>query len=85
MVIHRGRPCLQKSLKTNTLRSGPIVDLSVAWLGDHVSSVTLNKNVTCCTHRDGRNVGESQILFLGDYDNYDSAGALVLEDGACLQ
>ena len=81
VVIHRGRPFLQKSLKTNTLRSGPIVDLCRAWLGDHVNSVTLNKNVTCCAHRDGRNAGESQILFLGDYDNRDGAGSLELEDG----
>ena len=29
VTIHRGRPCSQKNLKTNTLRSGPIVDLLV--------------------------------------------------------
>ena len=42
--------------------------------------MTVNQNCTFCAHRDGRNVGESQILFFGDYDSSDGAGGLVLED-----
>ena len=38
---------------------------------------TVNKNVQCYPHKDARNVGETVVLFLGDY----SGGTLCLEDG----
>ena len=59
----RRRPFLRAAVLSNTLRSGPIVDLCREMLGDFVNAVTLNHNVTCAPHRDGRNVGESAILF----------------------
>ena len=74
-VWHGGRPFLSEAVLSNTLSSGPIVDLCREWLGGHVGRVTLNKDVTCAPHRDGRNGGPSQILFFGDY----TGGALVLE------
>ena len=39
--------------------------------------VTLNRNTVCQPHRDKKNVGESCIMFLGDFQG----GALLLEDG----
>ena len=39
--------------------------------------VTLNRNTVCKPHRDKKNVGESAIMFLGDFEG----GALLLEDG----
>ncbi len=39
--------------------------------------VTLNRNTVCRPHRDKKNVGESAIMFLGDFEG----GALLLEDG----
>ena len=39
--------------------------------------VTLNRNTVCQRHRDKKNVGESVIMFLGDFEG----GALLLEDG----
>ncbi len=40
--------------------------------------VTLNRNTVCQPHRDKNNVGESAILFLGDFQG----GALLLENGS---
>ena len=76
----RPRPFLRKAVLSNTLRSGPIVDLCREMLGDFVNSVTLNHNVTCAPHRDGRNLGESAILFFGDCTD----GELCIEDGRDL-
>ena len=39
--------------------------------------VTINRNTVCQPHKDKQNVGESCIMFLGDY----KGGALVLDDG----
>ena len=39
--------------------------------------LAVNHNVTCTPHRDGRNRGESRILFLGDF----VGGDLHFEDG----
>ena len=73
----RPRPYLRTAVLSNTLRSGPIVDLCREMLGDFVNAVTLNHQVTCAPHRDGRNVGESAILFFGEY----TGGELCIEDG----
>ena len=40
--------------------------------------VTLNRNTVCQPHRDKNNIGESAILFLGDFQG----GALLLENGS---
>ena len=39
--------------------------------------VTLNRNVCCAPHKDKKNVGETGIMYLGDFEG----GALLLEDG----
>ena len=62
----RPRPFLRTAVLSNTLRSGPILDLCREMLGDFVNSVTLNHNTTCAPHREGRNVGESAILFFSE-------------------
>ena len=71
------KPFLRVAVLSNTLCSGPIVDLCKEMLGDQINRVTLNHNVTCGAHRDGRNVGESQICFFGQY----VGGELCIEDG----
>ena len=43
--------------------------------------VTLNRNTVCQPHRDKKNVGQSAIMFLGDFEG----GALLLEDGCRLE
>ena len=40
--------------------------------------VTLNRNTVCQPHRDKKNVGESAIIFMGDFQG----GALLLENGS---
>ncbi len=39
--------------------------------------VTLNRNTVCQPHRDKKNIGDTAIMFLGDFEG----GALLLEDG----
>ena len=73
----RRRPFLRKAVLSNTLRSGPLVDLCREMLGNFDNVVKIYHNVTCAPHRDGRNVGESAILFFGDY----TGGELCREDG----
>ena len=77
------KPFLRTAILSNTLASGPIVDLCRQELGDDINRVTLNKNLTCEPHRDARsNIGMlSHIMFFGEYDSADGAGSLVLEDG----
>ena len=77
------KPFLRTAILSNTLSSGPIVDLCRQMLGDDINRATLNKNLTCEAHRDAKsNVGRlSHIIFFGEYDNSDGAGSLVLEDG----
>ena len=77
------KPFLRRAILSNTLSSGPIVDLCREMLGDDINRATLNKNLTCEAHRDARsNVGRlSHLIFFGEYDNSDGAGSLVLEDG----
>ena len=43
--------------------------------------VTLNRNTVCQPHRDKKNVGQSAIMFLGDFEG----GALLLEDGRRIE
>ena len=43
--------------------------------------VTLNRNTVCQPHRDKKNVGESCVICLGDFEG----GALLLEDGRCVE
>ena len=74
------KPFLRTAVLSNTLSSGPILDLCREMLGDHINRVTLNHQVTCGAHRDGRNVGESHIIFFGTYEG----GELCLEDGRVL-
>ena len=72
------KPFLRTAILSNTLSSGPIVDLCRQELGDHINRVTLNKNLTCKAHRDAKsNVGRlSHIIFFGEYDNAGGAGSL---------
>ena len=47
-------------------------------MGEHITHLTLNKDVCCSIHKDGRNAGtSSHITFFGDYEG----GELVLEEG----
>ena len=62
---------------SNTLRTGPILELCRSMLGQHITSVCLNHNVCCAPHRDSRNAGESYICYFGEF----SGGALCVEDG----
>ena len=39
--------------------------------------VTLNRNTVCQPHRDKKNIGDTAIMFFGDFEG----GALLLEDG----
>lgn len=72
-----------KPLLSNLLTKGALFDLVVSLLPpwypqtEGVLGVTINKNVQCYPHRDGNNLGESVILFLGDFEG----GWLHLEDG----
>ena len=47
--------------------------------GEHFT-ITINKDVTCYPHKDQGNVGDSAILFLGDF----KGGELLGEDGTVL-
>ena len=42
-----------------------------------IFGVTLNRNTVCQPHRDKKNVGDTAIMFLGDYEG----GAVLLGDG----
>ena len=48
------KPFLRTAILSNTLSSGPIVDLCRQMLGDDINRATLNKNLTCEAHRDAR-------------------------------
>ena len=47
--------------------------------GEHFT-ITVNKDVTCYPHKDQGNVGDSAILYLGDF----SGGEMQAEDGTVL-
>ena len=83
--IHKGKWSERRvkiPLFSNSISRGAIVDLVVSLLPpwfpvfEHIM-VTLNKNVECYPHRDKGNLGESVIMFLGEY----TGGELCLEDG----
>ncbi len=49
-----------------------------AWFGPgEFFGVTLNRNVCCAPHKYKNNVGETDIMYLGEFEG----GALLLEDG----
>ena len=67
--------------KTRVHLSEPIEDILPDWFvpGENFT-ITINKDVTCHPHKDLLNVGDSAILFLGDF----SGGELHAEDGTIL-
>ena len=65
--------------KTRAHLSKPIEEILPDWfVPGEFFTITINKDVTCYPHKDKGNVGDSAILFLGDF----SGGALHTEDGA---
>ena len=79
--------CYSMALSSKNKRCKAIYDLVRSMLpesymkahdiGREYFIVTANKNVQCYPHRDARNVGETVVMFLGEY----TGGTLCLEDG----
>ena len=69
---------LKDPLQSESLTGGAVWEAARATLPDFpFSHIQLNKDLVCTPHRDGRNQGESRILFLGDFEG----GELCLEGG----
>ena len=75
--VRYGRPWLKKGIYSNTIRSGPMLEL-VQQMLPGVSHLCLNRDVTCAPHKDSFNSGDdSYVLFFGNYQG----GELCTESG----
>ena len=85
-VLYRKTKWLKEPLESESITDGPVMDAARATLPDFTfSHIHLNKNLVCTPHRDGKNKGESRILFLGDFEGGElcfEAGGVHKETGA---
>ena len=83
-IDKNGRPWLKNSIapRSNTIRSGPILECVRAQLGNHINAVCLNKKAATSPpmqrHKDKKNEGNSHICLWGDFEE---GGELCLADG----
>ena len=76
-------PVLSNSIHepTRTKAHARMLELARQMLGEHINFLTLNKDVTCGRHQDGRNSStSSHITFFGDGVEDYEGGELVLEE-----
>ena len=67
-VLYGKTRWLKEPLRSESITEGPVMDAARATLPDfEFTHIQLNKNLVCSPHKDGRNRGESLILFLGEY------------------
>ena len=77
-VMYGKTKWLKEPLQSESLTEGVVWEAARATLPDFpFTHIQLNKNLVCTPHRDGKNQGESRILFLGDFEG----GELCLEGG----
>ena len=75
------RSFLKEGVLSNTITSGTVLEYAQEALGDQITHVCLNKNVTCGPHRDRNNkTNESWVYFFGDF----TGGGLHLATGEYL-
>ena len=75
--IARGWRHLKEGVYSNTVREGPILQLVQKILGDEITDVCCNRNVTCHPHRDKANTSaRSFFLMWGDFEG----GALNVDE-----
>ena len=73
----RGWRHLKEGVYSNTVREGPILQLVQKILGDEITDVCCNRNVTCHPHRDKANTSaHSFFLMWGDFEG----GALNVDE-----
>jgi hypothetical protein len=76
-------PVLSNSIHepTRTKAHARMLALAQEMLGEHITHLTINKDVCCARHRDGRNAGSSShITFFGPEGADYEGGELVLEE-----
>ena len=75
---------IKKGIHSQSLKEGPLFDLILSLAPEDRPEgdwrITINKNIQCYPHKDRGNVGNSYILFLGDY----TGGELCFEDGTVI-
>ena len=77
-VLYGKTRWLKEPLQSESITAGPVFEAARATLPDfEFSHIQLNKDLVCTPHRDGKNQGESRILFLGDFEG----GELCVEGG----
>ena len=70
----------KRGIYSQSLKSGPLYELIMSIAPDRPPGdwrVTMNRNIRCYPHQDRGNVGNSFIMFLGDYEG----GELCFEHG----
>ena len=75
--ISRGWRHLKEGVYSNTVRAGPILEMVQKMLGEDITDVCCNRDVTCHPHRDQANTSlQSFFLMWGDFEG----GALNIDE-----